>query len=105
MYEIEEMNKIDENTLPAFLKHDIDAYIEAIRKEQETGEKCWHMDCLQDEIYGSINGAYWDGLIDKDVAEYLREKYLGIDEPLQSREISKEDADFLRNFHRCKREV
>ena len=97
------MNKIDENALPVFLKHDIDAYLSAVKKEKETGEKCWHMDCLQDEIYGSINAAYWDGLIDKDVAEYLREKYLGIDVPLQSRDISKEDADFLRNFYRGSR--
>ena len=35
--------------------------------------------------------------------EYLREKYLGIDVPLQSRDISKEDADFLRNFYRGSR--
>ena len=93
------MNKIDESTLPAFLKHDIDAYIEAVRKEKETGEQCLHMDCLLDEIYGSINGAYWDGLISKDVGEYLREKYLGIVEPLQSREISKSEIELLRNFH------
>ena len=93
------MNKIDESTLPAFLKHDIDAYLSAVKKEKETGEKCWHMDCLQDEIYGSINAAYWDGLISKDVGEYLREKYLGIDEPLQSREISKSEIELLRSFH------
>lgn len=57
------------------------------------------MDCLLDEIYGSINGAYWDGLISKDVGEYLRVKYLGIEEPLQSREISKSEIELLRNFH------
>ena len=96
------MNKVDETTLPAFLQHDIDVYLSAVDKEKETGEKCWHMDCLLDEIYGSINGAYWDGLIDKETAECLRERYLGIDEPLQSREISKKDAEFLRNFHRKK---
>ena len=94
------MKKIDENTLPAFLKHDIDAYLSAVKTEKETGKKCWHMDCLLDEVYGSVNAAYWDGLIDKDVAEYLREKYLGIDEPLQSRDISKSEKEFLRNFHR-----
>lgn len=100
MYEIEEMNKIDENTLPSFLKHDIDAYLAAVQMEKETGEKCLHMDCLLDEIYGSINGAYWDGLISKEVGEYLRAKYLGIDEPLQSREISKSEMELLRNFHK-----
>ena len=94
------MNKIDENMLPSFLKYDIDAYLLAVKTEKETGKKCLHMDCLLDEIYGSINGAYWDGLIDKDVAEFLREKYLGIDEPLQSREISKSEKELLRNFHR-----
>ena len=93
------MNKIDESTLPALLKYDIDAYMEAVKKEKETGEQCLHMDCLLDEIYGSINAAYWDGLISKDVGEYRREKYLGIDEPLQSRKVSKSEIELLRSFH------
>lgn len=42
-----------------------------------------NMDCLLNEVYGSVNAAYWDGLIDKKTAENLREKYLGIIEPLQ----------------------
>ena len=69
--------------LPGFLQRDIDALLEAELQEKETGKKCLHMDCLLDEVYGSVNAAYWDGLIDKKTAENLREKYLGIIEPLQ----------------------
>ncbi|SFE83350.1 hypothetical protein [Succiniclasticum ruminis] len=38
-------------------------------------------DCLSDEIDGSINAAYWDGLITIEVAEYLRGKNFGIEDP------------------------
>ena len=69
--------------LPGFLQRDIDALLEAELQEKETGKKCLHMDCLLDEVYGSVNAAYWDNLIDKETAEYLRKKYLGLDEPLQ----------------------
>ena len=94
--------KIDESMLPVFVRHDIDALLEAEEQEKATGQKCLHMDCLLDEVYGSVNAAYWDGMISKGVAEYLRKKYLGIDDPLQSREISKEEAEVLRNSHRKK---
>lgn len=69
--------------LPGFLRRDIDALLEAEKLEKLTGKKCLHMDCLLDEVYGSINAAYWDKLIDKETAECLRKKYLGLEEPLQ----------------------
>ena len=34
------------------------------------------LDCLMDEVYGSINGAYWDGQISEEHSNHLREKYL-----------------------------
>lgn len=79
------MEKIDENgkptnkaymekNLPPYLQHDIDALIEG-RKDKT----CLHIDCLEDEVYGSINSAYVDGRISEDQAWYLREKYLGME--------------------------
>lgn len=68
----------DGTASPAFLLHDIKAYGNAAAKE--TDEKCYHIDCLSDEIYGSINAACWDGLITKEGDEHLREKFLGIED-------------------------
>ncbi len=36
------------------------------------------IDLLLDDLYGSINSAFWDGEISKEQAEYLRSKYLGL---------------------------
>lgn len=60
-----------EKNLPAYVQHDIDALI--IGKKN----KVLHLDCLYNEVYGSINSALWDDEITLDQAEYLREKYLG----------------------------
>lgn len=49
--------------LPKYLENDI--------KENST-----LLDCLMDEVYGSINVASWDGQISEDHANHLREKYL-----------------------------
>ena len=59
--------------LPEYLQKDLDAY----KKGKETD--CSYMDCLWCELYGSINVAFVDGEITKYHAEYLREKFLGID--------------------------
>ena len=74
---------VDITSFPYFLRHDIEALVEAAQEERATGKACLHMDCLQDELYGSINAAYREGKITKDAAEYLRKVYLGIIEPLQ----------------------
>lgn len=58
--------------LPAYLKSDIDALLQG---EQENSTL---LDCLWGEVYGSINSAFWEQEITKEQAEYLRDKYLGI---------------------------
>ena len=39
-----------------------------------------HLDCLWDELYGSINANQWGGEISPAQADYLRSKYLFDDE-------------------------
>ena len=75
---------IDERTLPLFVQHDIKELVKARQEEKETGKICLHMDCLEDELYGSVNAAYYDKLISKQEGEYLRKKYLGIDIPMET---------------------
>lgn len=60
-----------ESNLPPFLQHDIYALLEGKKKQ------VLYVDCLLDEVYGSINSAYYDGSISKEQADYLRQKYLG----------------------------
>ena len=62
-----------ENNLPPYLQHDINALIEGKKKQ------ILYLDCLFDEVYGSINSAYYDGCITKEQADYLRQKYLGME--------------------------
>lgn len=62
-----------ENTLPPYLQHDINALTEGKKKQ------VLYLDCLFDEVYGSINSAYYDGCITKEQADYLRQKYLGME--------------------------
>ena len=62
-----------ENNLPPYLQHDINALIEGKKKQ------VLYVDCLIDEVYGSINSAYYDGCITKEQADYLRQKYLGME--------------------------
>lgn len=59
-----------EKFMPKYLKHDIDEYMK--HKDDPT---CTVIDCLLDEIYGSINSAYWDDEISEEQADYLRNKY------------------------------
>lgn len=62
-----------ENNLPPYLQHDINALIEGKKKQ------VLYLDCLFDEVYGSINSAYYDGCLTKEQADYLRQKYLGME--------------------------
>ena len=59
-----------EKYMPQYLKHDIEEYI-----KNKDNPKCTVIDCLLDEIYGSINSALWDGEITEEQANYLRDKY------------------------------
>ena len=55
---------------PDAMVDDINALIEGKKKQ------VLYLDCLFDEVYGSINSAYYDGCITKEQADYLRQKYL-----------------------------
>lgn len=59
-----------ETNLPATIQKDIDAYLEGIRSQVT------YLDCLADELYGSINASQWGWEISKEQADYLRAKYL-----------------------------
>ncbi len=66
-----------ETKLPESLKKALDEYIQG-EKEQVS-----HMDCLWGELYGSINACQWGGRITKEQADYLRKKYLFVDEEVE----------------------
>lgn len=61
---------IYERCVPSYLKHDIEEYL-----KYENDESCSFIDCLLDEIYGSINSALYSGEITETQANYLRDKY------------------------------
>lgn len=64
---------LDERTLPIYLQKDIKALVEGERNNSSL------LDCLWCEVYGSINSAQHDREISIEVANYLREKYLGLE--------------------------
>ncbi len=64
---------LDERTLPKFQQKDLQALQKALDEEDDR-----LLDCLWGEVYGSINSAYYGNEINKDVADYLRKKYLGL---------------------------
>lgn len=59
-----------ETNLPADLQKAIQDYLEGIRNQAT------YLDCLWDELYGSINANQWGWEISKEQADYLRAKYL-----------------------------
>lgn len=64
-----------ECALPGYLQHDLDAFKEGLRTNSSL------MDCLWGELYGSINGAEIDDQrITHEHAEYLRNKFLRVEE-------------------------
>ena len=63
-----------EVNLPGYLQHDIDALVEG-----ENDPDCLHVDCLEDEVYGSINLVLYGHEINDEQARYLRKKYLGME--------------------------
>lgn len=58
-----------ERHLPPYLAQDIQGLMQA----RKTGHL---VDCLEDEVYGSINSALYGGEITDEQAYYLRWKYL-----------------------------
>ncbi len=65
------IKNIDVRTLPLAIQHDI-KWLESLDPEDLSYGDVW---C---ELYGSINGSQWGDEIPVEVADYLREKYLGI---------------------------
>lgn len=59
-----------EANLPASIRHDIAALLEGEK------DRPLHLDCLYNELYGSINANLWGGKITEQQATYLRKKYL-----------------------------
>ena len=78
MGEVKEM-EIDIAKYPSYLRHDLEALINAEEEEKKTGKKCYHKDCLEDELYNSVGAAYREGKIGKEEARYLHERFLGMD--------------------------
>lgn len=59
-----------ESGLPGFVRQSIENLL------QGELERVSHLDCLYDDLYGSINAAQWGGDITREQADYLRKKYL-----------------------------
>lgn len=55
--------------LPTFLKSDIEQLLAGIK------DKSGLLDCMMDEVLGSINSAECDNLISAEHASHLRQKY------------------------------
>lgn len=68
---IEELWEVN---LPQYLQNDIAAY-----KKEVMNESSLLLDCYWCELYGSINSAQYDNEITKEQADYLRHKYLGLE--------------------------
>lgn len=69
---MEKDKNILERGLPIYLQKDIDAWIEGVKNNVS------HLDCLHNELYGSINSAYWGYEITEEQKDYLFDKYLGL---------------------------
>lgn len=68
----EEILELKEKCLPEYLLHDINEY-----KKHKSDKNCTFIDCLKNEIYGSINMALInDKVITEEFAQYLRDKYI-----------------------------
>ena len=67
--------EVDERTLPLYLQKDIKEFVNY--KNSDINPKL-RLDIYWGELYGSINSAQHSYEITKEVADYLRDKYLGI---------------------------
>jgi len=67
--------ELDERTLPLAIQHDIKALLDY--QNSDITPKL-NLDLYWCELYGSINCSQHGNEISKEVADYLREKYLGI---------------------------
>ena len=59
-----------EKCLPIYLERDLKNLKEGIKN------KVSYIDCLIDELQGSINSAFYDGEISEEQCDYLYKKYI-----------------------------
>ena len=67
---MENKYEIYRKCIPKYLENDINEYL-----KYKDDKICTVIDCLIDEIYGSINSALYSDEITKEQANYLRDKY------------------------------
>lgn len=61
-----------EKNLPPYLEKDLNALKEAAKKNPRP----LIFDCLINELQGSVNSAFWDGVITKEQCDYFFKKYI-----------------------------
>lgn len=59
-----------EKSLPVYLENDLKKLKKGLK------EKTKHLDCLYNELQGSINSAFVDGEISEEQCDYLYDKYI-----------------------------
>lgn len=64
----------DKSYLETNLSETLDEALRAYIQGEK--EDVFHLDCLWNELYGSINADLWAGYITEEQANYLRKKYL-----------------------------
>ena len=62
-----------ENVLPTYLERDLQNLKEGIKNNVS------YIDCLINELQGSVNSAFVDGDITQEQCDYLYRKYIGMD--------------------------
>ncbi len=62
--------EVDVLSLPPYLRNDILALVEGYKTKSHL------LDCLYNEVQGSINSAFYDNVLTKEQAAFLRQKYL-----------------------------
>lgn len=62
--------KVLEKYLPKYLEEDLK------RLKEEIKNKSKHLDCLINELQGSVNSAWVDGDITEEQCDYLYKKYI-----------------------------
>lgn len=72
MKKIEFNETIYEKNLPPFIEKDLNNLKEASKKTPRP----LYYDCLINELAGSVNSAYWDGIISKEQCDYFFKKYI-----------------------------
>jgi len=78
--EIETKEDIDDGKPKdkSYLEKNLSETLEKTLRAYVQGEKeeVLHLDCLWNELYGSINADLWAGYITEEQADYLRKEYL-----------------------------